>query len=126
MSLPRLRVEPTARVPRRAEDGAELVEPLEVAVAGIAEGGSHPPRPPGDVAHDLTPAAEGEKPLSWRPVVPGGLEREAAAPEPPAPPEAPPPPPEPTTPVYIWVIIGIGAALVIAVIILIVRTRRVP
>jgi len=31
-----------------------------------------------------------------------------------------------TTPVYIWVIIAIGAILVIAVIVLIVRTRRVP
>jgi hypothetical protein len=47
---------------------------------------------------------------------------------PPTPPTPPPPPPEPeppTTPMYIWVIIGVGAALVIAVIILIVRTRRV-
>jgi hypothetical protein len=45
---------------------------------------------------------------------------------PPPPPEAPPPPekPEPPkTPAYIWVIIGVGAALVIAVIVLIVRTR---
>jgi hypothetical protein len=47
---------------------------------------------------------------------------------PPPPPEEPPPekePPPPTTPMYIWVIIGVGALLVIAVIILIVRTRRV-
>jgi hypothetical protein len=51
----------------------------------------------------------------------------AKAPPPPEPPKPPPTPvvPEPTTPAYIWVIIGIGAALVIAVIILIVRTRRV-
>ena len=52
---------------------------------------------------------------------------EAAAP--PAAP-APPAPPESTVvkkigPAYIWAIIGIGAALVIAVIVLIVRTRRV-
>jgi hypothetical protein len=33
--------------------------------------------------------------------------------------------PEADTPVYIWVIIGIGAILVIAVIVLVVRTRRV-
>jgi hypothetical protein len=44
---------------------------------------------------------------------------------PPAPPPPPPPPvvPEEVTPFYIWVIIGVGALLVIAVIILIVRTR---
>jgi len=47
---------------------------------------------------------------------------EAAPPEAPPP---PPPPPEPTTPGYIWTIIGIGAVLVIALIVLIVRTRRV-
>jgi len=52
------------------------------------------------------------------------------------PPTAPAPPPAPTyttevveevftAPIYIWVIIGIGAALVIAVIILIIRTRRI-
>jgi photosystem II stability/assembly factor-like uncharacterized protein len=47
------------------------------------------------------------------------------APAPPEPP-TPPTPPEPAgTPAYIWVIIGIGALLVIAVIVLIVRTRRV-
>ena len=46
-----------------------------------------------------------------------------AAPEPPPPP--PPPTPEPTTPAYIWAVIGIGAALCLAVIVLIVRTRRV-
>ena len=33
---------------------------------------------------------------------------------------------EEITPVWIWVIIGVGAALVIAVIVLIVTTRRVP
>ncbi|GAH10375.1 unnamed protein product [marine sediment metagenome] len=48
----------------------------------------------------------------------------------PAPPEpAPPvviPPVEEITPIWLWVIIGIGAALMIAVIILIVTTRRVP
>lgn len=49
----------------------------------------------------------------------------AAPPPPPTPPPSPPPAPKPTTPAYIWVIIGIGAALVIAVIILIIRTRRV-
>ena len=40
---------------------------------------------------------------------------------------APPAPvlPTPTTPVYVWAIIGIGALLVIALIVLIVRTRRV-
>jgi len=41
--------------------------------------------------------------------------------------EAPPPPPAPepvVTPAIIWAIIGIGAILVIAVIVLIVRTRR--
>jgi hypothetical protein len=41
----------------------------------------------------------------------------APIPEPPAPP--------PTTPAYIWVIIAVGAVLVIALIVLIVRTRRV-
>jgi hypothetical protein len=48
-------------------------------------------------------------------------------------PEAPPEPVEPViieqseiTPTWIWVIIGIGGALTIAVIILIVTTRRVP
>jgi hypothetical protein len=34
--------------------------------------------------------------------------------------------PEQAVPVYVWAIIGIGAVLVIAVIVLIVRTRRVP
>ncbi|MDD5702920.1 MAG: hypothetical protein PHU23_12825, partial [Dehalococcoidales bacterium] len=34
-------------------------------------------------------------------------------------------PAPPTTPAYIWVIIAIGAVLVIAVIVLIARTRRV-
>jgi hypothetical protein len=33
--------------------------------------------------------------------------------------------PEDETPVYIWVIVAIGALLTIAVIVLIVRTRRV-
>jgi Mg2+ and Co2+ transporter CorA len=32
--------------------------------------------------------------------------------------------PEQETPVYIWVIVAIGALLVIAVIVLIIRTRR--
>jgi hypothetical protein len=32
---------------------------------------------------------------------------------------------DPPTPVYIWVIVGIGAVLTIAVIVLIIRTRRV-
>ena len=32
---------------------------------------------------------------------------------------------DPGTPVYIWVIVGIGAILTIAVIVLIIRTRRV-
>jgi len=51
---------------------------------------------------------------------------EGTAPAAPKPPSAPPPPPPaPGTPAYIWVIIGIGAPLVIAVIVLIVRTRRV-
>ena len=51
----------------------------------------------------------------------------AQAPEPPP----PPPPPEEVVqeplinPLFLWVIIGIGAVLVIALIILIVRTRRV-
>jgi hypothetical protein len=35
-----------------------------------------------------------------------------------------PPAPEPITPAYVWAIIGIGAVLVIVVIVLIVRTRR--
>jgi len=42
-----------------------------------------------------------------------------------APPVVIPPTPAPITPGYIWAIIAIGAVLVIAVIILIVRTRRV-
>ncbi|MCD6599660.1 MAG: hypothetical protein J7L19_03715 [Dehalococcoidia bacterium] len=47
------------------------------------------------------------------------------APEPPAPVE-PPAPPEPAgTPAWVWVVIGIGAVLVITVIVLIFRTRRV-
>jgi len=33
--------------------------------------------------------------------------------------------PEEVTPAYIWIIVAIGAVLVIAVIILIIRTRRV-
>jgi hypothetical protein len=45
--------------------------------------------------------------------------------EPPAPVE-PPAPPEPLgTPLWVWVVIGIGAVLVITVIVLIFRTRRV-
>jgi hypothetical protein len=51
--------------------------------------------------------------------------------EPPPPVEPPPPDdppiivlPEAETPVYVWVIIGIGGVLIIAVIVLIVRTRR--
>jgi len=55
----------------------------------------------------------------------GSFTTVAEPPPPPEPPPAPPPPPEPTTPAYIWTIIGIGALLVIAVIVLIVRTRRV-
>jgi len=50
---------------------------------------------------------------------------EPVAPPPPPPPVEPPPTPEPITPTYIWAIIIIGAILMIAVIILIVRTRRV-
>ncbi len=43
------------------------------------------------------------------------------------PPALPAPAPAPILPaVYVWTIVGIGAALVIAVIILIVRTRRIP
>jgi len=52
-----------------------------------------------------------------------------AAPVVPPEPVAPvviPPLPAPITPMWIWVIIGIGAALTIAVIVLIVTTRRVP
>ncbi len=58
---------------------------------------------------------------------------EKAAPAPPAPPPpatvtqpAPAPVimPTPIPPVLLWVIVGIGAALIIAVIVLIVRTRR--
>jgi hypothetical protein len=50
--------------------------------------------------------------------------------QPAAPPTSPTPTPEPEEeplidPIYLWVIIGIGAVLVIALIILIVRTRRV-
>ena len=48
-----------------------------------------------------------------------------AAPVVPEPPPPPTPTPEPTTPGYIWAVIGIGAALCLAVIVLIVRTRRV-
>jgi len=48
-----------------------------------------------------------------------------AAPVVPEPPPPPPVTPEPTTPGYIWAVIGIGAALCIAVVVLIVRTRRV-
>jgi hypothetical protein len=54
---------------------------------------------------------------------------EIVLPEPPPPPPEivippAPPPPAPITPAYIWAIIIIGAILVIAVIVLIVRTRR--
>ena len=56
------------------------------------------------------------------------VEQQAPAPAPPAPviniPE-PAAPPAPITPAYIWAIVIIGAVLVIAVIVLIVRTRRV-
>ena len=53
---------------------------------------------------------------------------EAPPPEPvePVEPVVIPPLPAPITPLWIWVIIGIGAALVISVIVLIVTTRRVP
>jgi photosystem II stability/assembly factor-like uncharacterized protein len=54
---------------------------------------------------------------------------EGKAPAPPAPPAPvkPPPAPEPVlTQAIVWTIIGIGAILAIAVIILIIRTRRVP
>jgi len=54
----------------------------------------------------------------------GVFTTEAAPPAPEPPPPPPPPTPEPTTPAYIWWIIGIGAALCIAVVVLIVRTRR--
>jgi len=51
---------------------------------------------------------------------------EKAPPPPPPPPVEPPPPPPPVvTPAIIWAIIGIGAVLIIAVIVLIVRTRRI-
>jgi hypothetical protein len=46
------------------------------------------------------------------------------APIPPAPPAPPPPPP--TTPSWVWIVVGIGAALVIATLVLIVTTRRPP
>jgi hypothetical protein len=58
----------------------------------------------------------------WSPVSSFSTEKAPPPPEP-----APPPPPEPAppvvTPTIIWAIIGIGAVLVIAVIVLIVRTR---
>ena len=58
----------------------------------------------------------------WSPVA--SFTTEAAPPPPPAPTPAPPPPPPPVvTPTIIWSIIGVGAILVIAVIVLIVRTR---
>jgi hypothetical protein len=42
-------------------------------------------------------------------------------------PEAPPPPPAPpVTPSWVWIVVGIGAALVIATLVLIVTTRRPP
>ena len=44
----------------------------------------------------------------------------------PVPPVVIPPAPAPINPMWIWVIIGIGAALTIAVVVLIVTTRRVP
>jgi hypothetical protein len=60
----------------------------------------------------------------WSPVA--SFTVEAAPPAPPAPAPAPPPAPPPVvTPAIIWSIIGIGAILVIAVIALIVRTRKV-
>ena len=49
-----------------------------------------------------------------------------AVPPEPVPPVEIPPLPAPITPLWIWVIIGIGAALTIAVVVLIVTTRRVP
>jgi len=60
----------------------------------------------------------------WSPVA--SFTTEKAPPPPPAPPPPTPEPPPPVvTPAIIWTIIGIGAILVIAVIILIVRTRRI-
>jgi hypothetical protein len=62
----------------------------------------------------------------WSPVCSFTTEKEPPPPPPPPVEVVTPPPPEPvvTAPV-IWAIIGIGAILVIAVIVLIVRTRRV-
>jgi len=56
-----------------------------------------------------------------------GIFTTAAKPAPPtspAPPVVLPPPVTPETPAYVWAIIGIGAVLIIAVLVLIVRTRR--
>jgi len=71
-------------------------------------------------------AARGIEPTvtDWGPVASFTTEKAPAAP--PAPPAAPPEPAPPiVTPAIIWTIIGIGAILVIAVIVLIIRTRRV-
>jgi hypothetical protein len=46
------------------------------------------------------------------------------APTPPTTPTPAPTPPSPVTPAYVWVIIGIGAVMVVALLMLIVRTRR--
>ena len=62
----------------------------------------------------------------WSPVASFTTEKKPVPPvvvEPPAPP--PPAPPPVVTPAIIWAIIAIGAILVIAVIVLIIRTRRV-
>jgi hypothetical protein len=67
--------------------------------------------------------ATGPNDSPWSDV--GSFTTLAKAPAPPPPPTKPTPPPIPGTPFYIWLIIGIGALLVIAVLILIVRTRRV-
>ncbi|MBA7518064.1 hypothetical protein ES705_10130 [subsurface metagenome] len=63
------------------------------------------------------------------PVAPSAPPQITVQPAPPAPPAQvtiPPAPPSAVTPAVIWAIIIIGAVLVIAVIVLIVRTRRVP
>jgi hypothetical protein len=61
----------------------------------------------------------------WSPV--SSFTTEKAPPPPPPKPAPPPEPPPPVvTPTIIWAIIGIGAILVIAVVVLIVRTRRAP
>ena len=60
------------------------------------------------------------------PAAPPQITVQPAPPAPPAVVQIPPAPPSPVTPAVIWAIIIIGAVLVIAVIVLIVRTRRVP